>query len=86
MTYPTLREQLAHDAVSHPNYYVLPNGAETSNITQWLNGAGAQAVGYIVRATRIDGIVKDKPLEDIDKAIWWLQVERKRVSGGENDA
>jgi len=68
-----------NDAVQHPNYYILPNGAETVDITQWLTGAGAQAVQYVVRATRIDGVVKGKPVEDIDKAIFWLNVERKRL-------
>lgn len=69
------------DAVQHPNYYMLPNGAETIHITQWLSGAGAQAVQYIVRSTRIDGVVKGKPVEDINKAIFWLNVERKRLEG-----
>lgn len=68
-----------HDAVDHPQYYVLPNGAETIDITQWLSGAGAQAVQYIVRATRIDGIVKDKPVEDLRKAIYWLNIELNRL-------
>lgn len=68
------------DAVEHPNYYLMPTGAETIDISQWLSSAGGQAVQYIVRATRIDGVAKDNPIEDVDKAIFWLGVERKRLA------
>ena len=67
--------------VEHPNYYVMPDGNETVGITNWLNSAGAQAVQYIVRSTRIDGVVKDNPIQDIDKAIYWLNIERERLGG-----
>jgi hypothetical protein len=68
-----------HDSVSHPNYYVLPNGAEVIDITQWLNAAGSQSVQFIVRSTRIDGVVKENQLEDIRKAVYWLGVEEQRL-------
>ena len=67
--------------VEHPDYYVMPDGNETVGTTKWLNAAGAQAVQYIVRSTRIDGVVKDNPIQDIDKAIYWLNVERERLGG-----
>lgn len=68
-----------HDAVEHPNYYVMPDGHELYHISKWLNSAGAQAVQYIVRSTRIDGVVKDRPEEDLRKAIFWLNVELERL-------
>lgn len=68
------------DAVEHPNYYLMPTGAETIDISQWLTSAGGQAVQYIVRATRTDGVVKENPIEDVDKAIFWMNVERKRLA------
>lgn len=71
------------DAVNHPNYYVMPDGAEVVHITKWLNSSGGQAVQYIVRSTRIDGVVKENPIEDIDKAIFWLNVERERLAEAE---
>lgn len=67
------------DAVNHPSYYVMPDGAETVAVTKWLSGAGAQAVQYIVRSTRIDGVVKGRPEEDLRKAIFWLNVELERL-------
>lgn len=67
------------DAVKHPNYYVLPNGRETIEISQWLTSAGGQAVQYIVRATRLDGVHKGERVQDIDKAIYWLNIERERL-------
>lgn len=67
------------DAVEHPNYYVLPNGRETIEISQWLTSAGGQAVQYIVRATRLDGVHKGERVQDIDKAIYWLNIERERL-------
>lgn len=68
------------DAVERPNYYVMPTGAETIDISQWLTSAGGQAVQYIVRATRTDGVVKANPVQDIDKAIYWLNIERQRLT------
>jgi len=67
------------DPVEHPNYYVLPNGRETIEISQWLTSAGGQAVQYIVRATRLDGIHKGERVQDIDKAIYRLNIERERL-------
>lgn len=67
------------DSVNSPNYYVLPNGREVIEFSQWLNGNGAQAVQYIARSTRIDGVVKDNPIEDIKKAILFLEAELKRL-------
>lgn len=76
----TVEEKLAaSDPVNGPDYYKLPNGREVIEISQWLNAAGSQAVQYIARATRIDGVVKDEPLQDIEKAIFWLEIERERL-------
>ncbi|MFT4260355.1 hypothetical protein [Microbacterium sp.] len=70
---------MSEDRVNSPSYYVMPNGAETVSITQWLTSAGAQAVQYIVRSTRIDGVVKENQIEDLEKAAFWLAVEIKRL-------
>ena len=72
------------DPVNSPNYYVMPDGTETVAISKWLTSAGGQAVQYIVRATRADGIVKENPVEDLEKAMFWLQVELDRVKGAED--
>lgn len=68
------------DAVNSPAYYMLPNGVETIQVSQWLSSLGGQAVQYVVRATRIDGVVKEDPIQDIDKAIFLLRAERDRLA------
>lgn len=72
-------EPEVEDPVNSPSYYVMPNGVSVSDISQWLTSAGAQAVQYIARGTRIDGLVKGDPVEDIDKAMFWLNIERERL-------
>ena len=67
------------DAVERPPYYVFPNGIETIQLSQWLTSAGGQAVQYLARATRIDGVVKENPVEDLHKAAKWIQVEIERL-------
>ncbi|MBF6358152.1 DUF3310 domain-containing protein [Nocardia higoensis] len=66
---------------TNPDYYQFPNGAEAIDITQHLSGCGAQAVQYIVRATRTDGKIKGDPLEDLNKAIWFIRREIQRIGG-----
>ncbi|NKY60776.1 ParB N-terminal domain-containing protein [Nocardia flavorosea] len=63
----------------NPNYYCFPNGAEAIDITQWLSACGSQAAQYVIRATRIDGKVKGDPIEDLTKAIWFLEREVSRL-------
>lgn len=67
------------DPVNEPNYYILPNCAEVADISEWLSSAGAQAMQYIVRSTRIDGIVKGNPVQDLRKARYWLDREIRRL-------
>lgn len=65
---------------TNPDYYKFPNGAETIDITEWLSGCGAQAVQYIVRATRTDGKVKGDPVEDLTKTLWFVRREIDRLT------
>lgn len=65
---------------ANPDYYKFPNGAETIDITEWLSGCGAQAVQYIVRATRTDGKVKGDPIEDLTKTLWFVRREIDRLT------
>lgn len=69
------------DPVNSPSHYVFPNGAEVIDISQWLTSAGGQALQYIARATRLDGVVKGRPVEDLEKAATWIQVEIERLKG-----
>lgn len=82
-TYWSLRERVAEslpaeeNAVS-PNVYKFPN-AEVRDISAHLTSFGGQAVQYVARATRLDGLVKGKPEQDIEKAIQVLQWELERL-------
>lgn len=85
--YPKNRAEKKNDPVEHPNHYVMPDGSETLSITRWLNNNGGQAVGYITRVCRIDGVVKGNAVEDLEKAIFLLRDEVDRLKSLEaNDA
>ena len=71
---------MSDDSAVSPNYYKgFTNGAQPIDITEHLTGNAAQAVQYLTRACRVDGVVKSDPIEDIDKAIWFCQRERSRM-------
>lgn len=71
-------EPVVEDAIS-PSVYQFPNGVEVRDISAHLTSFGGQAVQYIARATRLDGVVKGKPVEDLLKAIELLQWEAERL-------
>jgi len=59
------------DPVNHPDHYNwLPNGLEVIDITENLNFCMGNAVKYILRADH-----KGKPIEDLQKAVWYLNRE-----------
>jgi len=62
-----------------PNVYQFPNGVEVKDISAHLTSFGGQAVQYIARATRLDGVVKGLPVQDIRKAIQLLEWEAERL-------
>lgn len=70
------------DPVNSPAHYRwLPNGIEVIDITETLNFTMGNAVKYILRADH-----KGKPIEDLEKSIWYLrrEIERRR-SDNAND-
>lgn len=65
-------EQRRGDAVDMPSHYTqLP--VEAIDITEHFNFCMGNALKYIWRADH-----KGKPIEDLRKAIWYLQREVKR--------
>lgn len=72
------------DAIN-PKHYQFSNGTQLIDITENLNGNGAQAVQYITRATRLDGRNKadtvDGLVEDLKKARWFVDREIGRLNG-----
>lgn len=65
-----------------PEYYRFPGGLQVIDLTRNLTSNAGQAVGYIARSCRIDGIAKGNPAEDIRKSIDMLIDELDRLDGG----
>jgi hypothetical protein len=71
------------DAIN-PSHYKdgWSDGAELISITENLTGNGSQAVQYIARSTRLDeSLIKGNPIEDLEKALWFVKRELKRLRG-----
>lgn len=63
-----------HDPVHHPSHYTwLPGGLEVIDVTENFNFCLGNALKYIMRAGH-----KDDPIQDLRKAIWYLDREIKR--------
>lgn len=66
----------APDPVNHPSHYTShPSGVECIQITEHLNFCVGNAVKYAWRAGE-----KGNYVQDLQKAIWYLQREIARVS------
>ena len=71
---------MSEDSAVSPNYYKgFTNGAQPIDITEHLTGNAAQAVQYLTRACRVDGVVKSDPIEDLEKAVWFTEREISRL-------
>lgn len=69
---------VAHDPINHPSHYTShPSGIETIQITRHMNFNRGNAVKYLMRAGLKDSA---KEVEDLKKAIWYIQDEIKRLS------
>ena len=63
------------EAVDHPAHYTdHPSGVECITITEHMNFNLGNAIKYIWRAG-----LKGKQTQDLNKAIWYLQREMKRL-------
>ncbi len=64
-----------NDPVNNPAHYTShPSGVECIDIVEWLPHNRAAAIGYIWRCGQ-----KDDPIQDLRKAIWFLEREIKRI-------
>jgi hypothetical protein len=62
------------DPVNHPAHYTgHPSGIEVIQITEHMNFCLGNAVKYILRCD-----AKGKPVEDLRKAVWYLEREIAR--------
>jgi hypothetical protein len=64
------------DNINHPNHYTNhPSGIECIQITEHMNFCLGNAIKYIWRAD-----LKDSDIEDLKKAIWYLNRELEKRS------
>lgn len=68
----------------NPNHYQFSNGAEVIDITENLTFNGGNAIKYLARATRLDGQNKGAVLEDLRKALWYVERELTRLEADED--
>lgn len=72
----------ANDNVNHPEHYEKhPSGVECIEIVRHMNFNLGNAIKYLWRAGKKD---PTKTIEDLSKAIWYIQDEIKRLEK-END-
>lgn len=66
-----------------PLYYLMPNCVEVKEIARYLTSNGGQALQYIARSCRIDGITKGEPIRDLEKARDMINDEINRLKEGQ---
>lgn len=74
-----LPKQLADPDAINPDHYQFSNGAEVIDISENLTSNAGQAVQYIARSCRLDGRNKGNVVEDLRKAVWFIEREIERV-------
>jgi len=71
---------MTHDPINHPVHYTAhPSGIECIDVTRHMGFNLGNAVKYIWRAD-----LKNNAIEDLKKAIWYLQDEIKKREAGES--
>jgi hypothetical protein len=64
------------DNVNHPSHYTAhPSGVEAIQITEHMSFCLGNAVKYIWRAD----LKNDDPIEDLQKAKWYIEREIQRL-------
>lgn len=75
------------DSVNHPSHYNShPSGIECISIAQHYNFCIGNAIKYLWRAgLKSDEKLskKEKQIEDLKKAIWYIKQEIKLLSNGD---
>lgn len=67
----------ATDDVNHPAHYTSYRGLEVIDLTEQMNFCRGNAVKYIARAGLKD---PDREVEDLRKAVWYLEREIARLT------
>ena len=67
---------MTNEKVNHPQHYTAhPSGIECIDIVRHMNFNLGNAIKYIWRA----GLKSNNAIEDLRKAIWYLEDEIKRL-------
>jgi hypothetical protein len=70
------KSEASNDDVNHPSHYTShPSGVECITITEHHNFNVGNAIKYLWRAGLKDGV----PVKDLQKAVWYIQREMKRL-------
>lgn len=64
------------DPINHPTHYTSKDGIECIQVTEQFNFNRGNAIKYVWRAGEKD---KAKEIEDLKKAIWYIEREIKRI-------
>ncbi len=83
---PTVNSVTCYDPVNHPKHYTSdPSGVECIQITRHRNFNIGNAIKYLWRAGIKVGSGAEtacsKQIDDLQKAIWYIQDEIKRIGG-----
>lgn len=80
---------MASDNVNHPKHYTSdPSGVECIEITKHRDFCIGNAIKYLWRAglKQEDGMTdKQKQIEDLEKAIWYINAEIEMLVNEEHD-
>lgn len=69
-------DEMSDDLVNHPKHYTShPSGIECITVTEHMNFNLGNAMKYIWRASE-----KGSTVEDLKKAVWYLNREIERLS------
>ncbi len=72
------------ERVQHPSYYGLPCGIEVIDIARHMNFNLGNVLKYVLRAgaKAEEGMtIHEKRIEDLEKALFYLNDEIKRLKG-----
>lgn len=75
---PKVDSRLDVDVVNHPSHYTShPSGIECIQVTEHMNFNLGNATKYVWRA----GLKSDDPIQDLQKARWYIEREIQRLGG-----
>lgn len=80
---------MAQDNVNHPKHYTShPSGVECIEIVQYHDFCIGNAIKYLWRAglkPEVGMVDKDKHIEDLKKAIWYINREIQMLVDGQHE-